>query len=514
LPIPHFDWIEHHACRSPERLAAIDIATGRRLTYAVLHQRVARLAGYLRDSVGIHRGDRIAVLARNSTDLIEIQFAAARLAAIYIPLNWRLAPAEVDAILQDAAPKLLICDDEFRPVAAYRDRGLPLLSRSHAYEEAIAVSRPLAGGSARLIHDDIAFLIYTSGTTGLPKGVVVTHGMTFWNAVNMNYLSLTQFSVGLTVLPMFHTSGLNSYANSLLHVGGTVTILDRFDAGVVLSLLSEQEPAITHFHAVPAILQALATHFAFAKANLTRLMRVCVGGAPVPISVLHAWSERGVDIIQGFGMTEASPGVLSLPIADAKRKAGSVGKPVLHVETRVVTRDGRDAKPSETGELWIRGPAVSPGYWNKPELTHATFRDGWLRTGDAVQVDEEGYFYVVDRWKDMYISGGENVYPAEVERILDQIPGVAEAAVFGVPDGTWGESGYAVVVPEPGCNLSEGDILAYCRSRLARFKVPRTVRFADALPRTAAGKIHKPSLRALHSAPASGTLPQRAHGAR
>jgi fatty-acyl-CoA synthase len=252
---------------------------------------------------------------------------------------------------------------------------------------------------------------------------------------------------------------------------------------------------------VPAIYQFMAQHPAFATSDFSRLVIGGVGGAPMPVPLLKVWEERGVALQQGYGMTETSPAVLALDREDAARKAGSSGKPVLHTEVRIVRPDGTDADVGELGELWVKGPNVTPGYWNRPDANQSSFTDGWLHTGDATRVDEEGFYYIVDRWKDMYISGGENVYPAEVESVLHQLSAIAEAAVIGIPNEQWGEVGMAIVAVKPGHTLRPEEIHAHCQANLARFKCPRLIEFVDALPRNATGKIHKPTLRQKFNAP-------------
>jgi fatty-acyl-CoA synthase len=320
--------------------------------------------------------------------------------------------------------------------------------------------------------------------------------MTFWNCVNLGGPAcIGPSSVLLTVLPLFHTGGLNCYTNPVLHAGGTVMIMRAFDPGTALGLINDPAQGINVFFGVPAIYQFMAQHPAFATTDLGRLIVGGVGGAPMPVPLLKVWEARGVALQQGYGMTETSPAVLVLDREDAARKAGSAGKPVLHTEVRIVRPDGSDADVGELGELWVKGPNITPGYWNRPEANKTSFTDGWLHTGDATRVDEEGFYYIVDRWKDMYISGGENVYPAEIENVLHQLTAIAEAAVIGIPDAQWGEVGLAIVAAKPGQRLTEAEVFAHCAANLARFKCPRQVRFVDALPRNATGKIHKPTLR-------------------
>ena len=495
--IPYFDWIAHHAGRRPNHLAIHDLQTGRKSTYADLDARIARLTAALA-ARGIAKGDRIALLAPNCAEYFELQFACGRLGAIMLPLNWRLTVPELDYILGDSSPKLLIHDKAFVAQAAALSNDLLEIDADRpdsAYERALAEAGPVPA-PVPLTHDDIGMVMYTSGTTGHPKGAIITHGMVFWNCVNLGIPALiTPETVQLVVLPLFHTGGLNCYANPVLHAGGTILIMRSFDPGQALDCLSDPSLGITHFFAVPAPYQFMMQHPKFADADLSRLRIAGVGGAPCALSILETWTARGVPLVQGWGMTETSPAGTMLDAADAIRKLGSAGKAMMHTAIRVVDDAGNDAPAGGIGELLIKGPNITPGYWNNPEATARSFTDGWLHTGDAARLDEEGFVYIVDRWKDMYISGGENVYPAEVENVLFQIPAVADAAIIGVPDERWGEVGMAIVVRKPEQDLAEGDVIRHCLARLAKFKVPQSVAFVDALPRNATGKVLKRELR-------------------
>lgn len=508
--VRYYDWVAHHAMRTPDKIALIDLGTERRLSYATLHDRIARLATFLRDSHSVGRGDRVAVLAQNTTDTLEVQFACGRLGAIFVPLNTRLTVPELEFIVGDAAPKILIDDEDLGEIAAKvatltKVPATLRLGKGSGYETGLAAAHALRDPEYVTL-DDVSTIMYTSGTTGRPKGAIITHGMTFWNCVNLGSLAyITPSSVLLTVLPLFHTGGLNCYTNPVLHVGGTTYIMRAFDPGVALKLIGDPAAGINVFFGVPSIYQFMAQHPAFADIDFSRLLIGGVGGAPMPVPLLKIWEARGVALQQGYGMTETSPAVLALDREDAARKAGSAGKPVLHTEVRIVTPEGRDAAVGELGELWVKGPNITPGYWNRPDANKSSFTDGWLHTGDATRKDGDGFYYIVDRWKDMYISGGENVYPAEVENVLYQIPAIAEAAVIGLPDATWGEVGLAIVALKPGQSVADTAIIAHCRENLARFKCPRTVTFVEALPRNATGKVHKPTLRAQFVGGASTT---------
>jgi len=500
VPVRYYDWIAHFGRRTPDKIAVIDLASQRRLSYAEFDKRIARLASHLRDSLGVTRGDRVAVLALNTTDTLEVQFACFRIGAVFLPLNNRLTVPELQFIVGDSSPRVMVHDNDLAETALTvaelcNVASALLLGPGGSYEAAIAASKPLENPESVTL-DDISTIMYTSGTTGQPKGAIITHGMTFWNCVNLGGPAfISPSTVLLTVLPLFHTGGLNCYTNPVLHSGGSVLIMRAFDPGVALQLISDASAGINQFFGVPSIYQFMAQHPAFATADFSRLVIGGVGGAPMPVPLLKVWEERGVALQQGYGMTETSPAVLTLYKEDAVRKAGSSGKPVMHTEVRIVRPDGSDAGVDELGELWVRGPNVTPGYWNRPDANASSFTDGWLHTGDATRVDVEGFYYIVDRWKDMYISGGENVYPAEVESVLHQIPAVAEAAIIGIPNEQWGEVGMAIVAVRTGHTLAAEEIHAHCAANLARFKCPRLIEFVDALPRNATGKIHKPTLR-------------------
>lgn len=515
MPVRYYDWIAHYARRTPAKIALIDLASERRLSYTVLDDRIARLARHLRDRLAVSRGDRVAVLALNATDTLELQFACGRLGAVFVPLNTRLTVPELQFIVGDAAPRVLIHDGDLAETALAVARlcGTPstlLLGPGQSYEAAIANTERLDTPEVATL-DDMSTIMYTSGTTGQPKGAIITYGMTLWNCINLGGPAyITPSSVLLTVLPLFHTGGLNCYTNPVLHAGGTVLIMRAFDPGQALKLISDPDCGINVFFGVPAIYQFMAHHPGFAEADFSRLIIGGVGGAAMPVPLLKIWEGRGVALQQGYGMTETSPAVLALDREDAARKAGSAGKPVLHTEVRIVRPDGTDAAIGELGELWVRGPNITPGYWNRPDANAESFTDGWLHTGDATRVDDEGFYYIVDRWKDMYISGGENVYPAEVENVLYQLPAIGEAAVIGVADERWGEVGVAIVAVKPGQAISATDIHAHCRANLARFKCPHLIHFVEALPRNATGKVHKPTLREKFGTPGAVDLAKAA----
>ena len=497
MSFPYYDWIAYHARMRGNHTALIDLATQRRFTYAQMHERVGRAAAAFREK-GVKAGDRIAILAANSTDMIETQFAAFRIGAIWVPLNVRLTVPELEFIVRDADPALFLHDIDFTATAedvAGRVGVSRLLALGAPYETALRENAPILDPVPVSI-EDVSTIMYTSGTTGRPKGATITHKMTFINVVNLAPPAmLTPRTVFLCVLPLFHTGGLNCYTNPVLHNGGTTIVMRAFDPGESLRIIGDPAIGLTHFFGVPSIYQFMAQHPAFAATDLSRLQVAGVGGAPMPVPLLRTWEARGATLMQGFGMTETSPCCILLAPEDASHKAGSCGKLALHAEAKIVDAEGATVAAGTVGELWVKGPNITPGYWRREDVNRTAFIDGWLNTGDAARQDEDGFFYIVDRTKDMYISGGENVYPAEVEDALYALPEIAEAAVIGQADDTWGETGLAIVVVKPGHEITEAEVIAHCRARLARFKCPTGVVFIEALPRNATGKVHKPTLR-------------------
>ena len=499
-----FDWLAKQAQLIPNKTAVIDTATNRTYTYAQFHLRASAAAEFLQDTWGMQKGDRIALLAHNSSDYMEIKYGCAKIGVILVCLNWRLAVPELAFIMRDSTPSALIYDPEFAEAALALANQLDLdhmmamdevAGADHiTYETAVASTsgNPIIMPPTPL--DTPWFILYTSGTTGRPKGVIQTHGMVFYNALNIGLPSfLTGNDVTLNLLPFFHTGGLNLYTNPTFMVGGTAVIQRTFDPEQTFRLLADN---ITVFFGVPAVYLFLSQHPDFAKTNFANVRFWACGGAPMPVSLLEKYADRDIIIHQGFGMTETGPTVFLIDTENAVKKAGSVGKPQLFVEVRIADRDGNDVPQGEMGELLIKGPGVTPGYWQLPDVTAESFtHDGWLHSGDVARCDDAGYYYIVDRWKDMFISGGENVYPAEVENVLFYHPAIAEVSVIGVPDAKWGEVGKAVVVLEPDLSLSEEDVIDYCRGKLAKYKIPKTAVFITALPRNAAGKVLKNKLR-------------------
>jgi fatty-acyl-CoA synthase len=496
----YFDWSAHQADFRPNKIAIRDTDTGLSLSYAELEKRSCALAGYLQ-GISVQKGDRVAILSRNSPHFFELEFACGKIGGIGVPLNWRLTVPELEYIVSDCAPKVLMYDAQFTDQAKALQRRcgvehLLAIDFEQADEYEAAIAKQLDFTPVSLTLDDVAMIMYTSGTTGHPKGAMITHGMNFINCVNLGIPArISPDSVQLVVLPLFHTGGLNCYANPILHAGGTLVLMREFEPGAALQIIGDAELAVTHFFAVPAPYQFMMLHPEFENTDLSRIEVAGVGGAPCAETILQTWCDRGVAMVQGWGMTETSPGGICLDAEEATRKIGSAGKALLHTQIKIVDDEGNTLPHGNVGELLIRGPNITPGYWNNPEVTAKTFTGDWLLTGDAARMDEEGFVYIVDRWKDMYISGGENVYPAEVEDVLYQLPQIAEAAVIGVPSDRWGETGKAVLVLKAGQELDADSVIGHCIANLAKFKVPASVEFIDALPRNATGKVLKRDLR-------------------
>ncbi|MFL5936984.1 MAG: acyl-CoA synthetase [Gaiellaceae bacterium] len=465
-------WIRNTARRTPNRVA-IDYLD-REVTYQELDVRSDALAGELL-ARGLRRGDRVATLTGNTPEHVIVFFACAKAGLILLPLNWRLAAPELRFQLEDSEPSVFLVEPEYESLAA---------ATGHAFEPLAPPNDRATLVTTDVDADDPLLLIYTSGTTGRPKGALLTHANCFWTNLSFDLATgLTGDDVVLQVLPQFHCGGWNVQPLLSWWKGGRVVLERTFEPARVLALLAEKR--VTTLMGVPAVYLFLSHEPAFADADLSSLRLAVVGGAPMPEELIRVWQARGVEIVQGYGLTEAAPNVLCLPPEDAMRKMGSAGKPYPYVEVRL----------GDESELQVRGPNVFPGYWRNSEATAAVLRDGWLHTGDVAEVDDEGCYRIRGRLKDMYISGGENVYPAEVESVLHEHASVADAAVVGVTDERWGEVGVAfVAAKEP---VSDEALVEHCRDRLARYKVPKRIVFVDALPMSAMNKVLKDELRAL-----------------
>lgn len=498
------DLIARRADLTPGSVALEEPATGRSLTYAELDERSARAAG-LFEAMGVGEGDRVAILCRNRLAFFEALFACARLGAILVPLSWRMPPAELDPLLAHSGPRLLLHGHEDGAAVRHLAGPPPALDLDGGYEALVEAAEPRRRRS-RWPADGIWYLLYTSGTTGRPKAVIYTYRMALANLVNIGTaIGLGASDTTLSFLPNFHTAGINLHALPTLLQGGRVILLPGFEADSVVELLEARR--VDTFFAVPTVYQALVDHPRFARAPLGHVRHWGCGGAPLPDALALRCRDVGLRICNGMGMTETGPTAFLAAPADAWDRIGSVGKPQLLVEVRIVGEDGRDVRDGEVGDLLFSGPGVTPGYWNDEEATRAAFTDdGWLRSGDLARRDPDGFYWVAGRRKEMFISGGENVYPAEVENVLAGHPAVAEAAVVAAPHPRWGEVGRAFVrtaegLPKPAA----GELDSWCRARLAGYKVPASFEYVEDFPRTAAGKVRKHLLAAV--APAKAGTP-------
>ena len=458
--------IRDRARITPGRVALVE--ADRAWTFGELDARSDELAR------GLGHGERVSTLTGNTGEHVALMFACAKAGAILHPISWRLAPAEIAYQLDDAEPSRFVVEDEYRALA----------------DEALALAKPLQSISpseidCRVGADDPLLLIYTSGTTGRPKGALLTHANCFWTNLSFDLATgVRPDDVVLQVLPQFHCGGWNVQPLLAWWKGAKVVLERGFEAERALELIEHER--VTTMMGVPANYLFMAQAPGFDDADLSSLRLAVVGGAPMPEALLDVWAARGVDIVQGYGLTEAAPNVLCLAPEDARRKAGYAGKPYPYVECDL----------SDEAELLVRGPNVFQGYWRNDEATAAAFRDGWLLTGDIAERDDEGNYRILGRLKDMVVSGGENVYPAEIEAVLHDHPAVTDAAVVGIPDERWGEVCAAFVVLS--VPVSEEELREHCRARLARFKVPKTFTVVDSLPRNSMGKIQKSEL-AVHA---------------
>lgn len=491
------DWLKRWAMYSPKAIALRCADSNRTFSYRELYERSNHLAQQLRTCFQLQKGERVAVLAQNEPETIFLFFALQRIGAILVPINFRLAPREIDHVLADSGAKLLIWQNTFAgTMAELEERPGALL----AFEGKGGLTDWIFGSEP---HDLMpmetelaapAMILYTSGTTGKPKGAMITNKMLFWNSVNTGLrLNITASDSTLIFHPFFHTSGWNVLTTPFFHHGASIVLLKKFDPERVLEVAEEH--GITVLFGVPTMMDLMARTAAFARVQLKKVRYAIVGGEPMPVPLIRTWGEKGIPVRQGYGLTEFGPNVFSLNEEDAIRKIGSIGFPNFYIDVKIVDADGDELEePGSVGELCLRGPSCTAGYWQNEKATSETIRDGWLHTGDLVRRDEEGYFYVVGRKKEMFISGAENIYPAELEQYIRTHAEIREVAVVGVQDERWGEVGKCFYSTENGQALEESELRAFCQRGLARYKVPKYfVHLAD-LPKGASGKIQRLAL--------------------
>jgi len=507
-------FLTQRARLNPDREGYVDGGTGFRLSFAAINARSNRAANAML-ALGAGRGDRVAIMLMNSAEFVELYFGLAKIGVISVPLNWRLATDELSFILKDSGADILIYGSEFADavhclqtndtagnirhwVEVGGDTERPLSMRALDYAGLCAAASS-SEPEIRADGEDILFIMYTSGTTGIPKGVVHTHDTCFWSV--LTFCATHDLYNGdryLAALPMFHVGSLTPIAVNV-YSGVTSIVMREFDASRAWALIERER--VTASLLVPAMLNFMRQVPEFDQADVSRLRWIQAGAAPVPVELIRGYEKRGIEIQQIYGLTESGGPACLIDAENALRKVGSTGKAFFHTEVRIVDEDGKTCPPGVHGEIWIRGRHVMAGYWKRPEETAFALQDGWLRTGDGAVQDADGYIFIQDRIKDMIISGGENIYPAEIENVLLSHPGVREVAVIGQPSARWGESPLAVVVPR-GENITAQTLLDHCQERLARYKLPQRVAFVDSIPRNPSGKILKRVLRERFPGPA------------
>lgn len=498
------NWPTIHALRNPSRPAFIDAATGRVSTWVDFEERTNRLADAM-SARGVSLGDRVGLLTLNSVAMMEIYFAVAKLGAISVPINTRLTPPEVNYIVRDSGASFVFESSALSSVMDEAADGTGIRERvvvpagadnvaASAYEQLLTTGQP-PRVERDVGADAVCVIMYTSGTTGQPKGAMLTHDNFLWNAINALGFGegLSREDITISAAPLFHIGALGVHTMPLAFIAGCSIIMESFTPGGWLDLAERYR--ITKAFNVPVMWAAIANDPSLPDRDLSALTFAVAGGAPCPLVVIKALHSAGMQFTEGFGMTETAPVAACLQPEDVIDHAGSIGRPVNHMDFRLVDANDEPVGVDEVGELTVRGPSVFVGYWNKPETTAHALRGGWFHTGDMGRVDSDGFYTLVDRKNDMIISGGENVYPIEAEQVLYEHPDVVEVAVIGVPDDAWGELVTAVVVTADGANVDAEDLIGWTRARLAAFKVPKRVEFVDQLPRNATGKILKRELR-------------------
>lgn len=486
------DWLKRWAEISPSAPALHCADSGRSFNYAQIFERSSALAKALADRLALEAGDRLAFFAQNEPEALFLFFALQRLGAILVPVNFRFTAREVDHVLRDSGAKALVFHEDFSPVVEALEERPELVSFRELQE--MAFDSPPAKTVFSGAFDSPVMILYTSGTTGAPKGALITNKMLFWNSVNTGLrLNITPSDRTVIFHPLFHTSGWNVLTTPFLHHGASIVMLKKFDPAKVLELCEKE--GLSVLFGVPTMMDMMARTASFAQVDLSSLRYAIVGGEPMPVELIRQWVQKGIAIRQGFGLTEFGPNCFSLGEADAVRKMGSIGTPNFYTHVKIIDGEGRELlEPDAVGELCLSGPMCSPGYWQNEKATAEAIRDGWFHTGDLVKRDSEGYFFVVGRKKEMFISGAENVYPAEIEKYLRTHPALREVAVVGVRDEKWGEVGKCFYSTESGAALEETELREFCSKGLAKYKIPKSFQYLRELPKGPSGKIQRRDL--------------------
>ena len=494
---------------TPDREALLDGTTNLRYTYRELNERASRIANALVGRFGIKKGDRVGIIAQNGVHYVDLMYGLAKIGAILVPFNWRLKPLELEYAANDCSPEIIICAEGF---ADLLQSARPRLSCKHyvtlgrvdipaeaRYEDLLAQASPQEPPRpSGLGEDDPLFILYTSGTTGKSKGAVIPHRQMLWNCINtVISWGLSESDCSPIFTPLYHAGALFVFLAPLLYCGGRVIIEKEFDPEKAIALIERERCTVVL--GVPTLYRLWYDCPSYKKADFSSIRFFVNGGAAIPTELMEAWREdKGVVFRQGYGLTEAGVNCMSMTNEESTRYAGSVGKPIFHSEIRLLDETGREVAAGEPGEICIKGPTTCLGYWNNPAATAAALQDGWFHTGDMAMRNEEGFIYIRGRYKDMIKSGGENIYSAEVETAFREHPAVLECALIGKPDPKWDEVGLMIVVLKKGCAASAPELLAFCKERIANYKVPKEIIFAEALPYSPYGKVVKAELRAKY----------------
>ena len=502
MALQAYDWIDYYARTTPDKRAMYDLASGRDFSYSQMNERVARVAGMLRET-GIQPGDRVAFLCLNTSDVMELIFGCWRVGAVCLALNFRLTPPELAFILNDSEASMVLVDAPFAPLA---EPTKSLTNVEHwvmtdgvggesDYEAGLASATPVYDYHPQALADQ-CLLMYSSGTTGAPKGVIITHAMLDFTASAAARLGATgPDDVSLNNMPLFHIGGLNVTALPSLWMGGTCVIMRMFDADTTIKAISNPDLGISVMFCVPAAYNAMRASKLIETADFSRINVALCGAETVPEALINWWLEKGITIQEGYGMTETAGAGTLLLKSDIPHRIGSAGRPLMHSRIKIVDEAGNEVPRGTPGEIWFKGLSITPGYWRNPDANAKNFTDGWFHSGDIGIMDENDYVSIEDRVKDMYISGGENVYPAEIEGVIYEMPQIIEVAVIGLKDEKWGETGCVCAVVKDGETLSLEDVLNHLGGRLAKFKLPSHLHVLKELPRGGTGKVLKFELR-------------------
>lgn len=496
--VTELDWLKRWSHYSPNAIALTDGDSSLQTTYSAFYKQACAGAGYLKKTFDIKPGDRVIHFSTNETASFVLFFALSRLGATLVPINYRLTPREITYVINDANPALIVYEDQYletlnsikADIQLDAKNWMPLKNESPNCFDAISKSYSDLFMGFLSTPKSSGLIIYTSGTTGFPKGAMISHEMLFWNSINTTMrLNISENDAAVIFLPLFHTGGWNVLSTPFFHRGAHVILIKKFDGDQILTLSEKHQTTL--LFGVPTTMKMMSSSKKFSKIDLSSLRYAIVGGEPMPLEEIRTWQNKNIPIRQGYGLTEFGPNVFSLSEHDSVRKMGSIGFPNFYVDVKVVNDLGNTCGPKEVGELWLKGPMAMTGYWNNDKATSETFTDGWLKTGDLVYFDQEGYFYVVGRKKDMYKSGGENVYPVEIEKVLSEIPWVHEVAVVGVKDPQWGEVGHAYLAVKAGHSFNQDALVIHCQANLAKFKIPKFFTELKELPKGDSGKILK-----------------------